>query len=164
MLQRNGPRDNERAKDRGEKRGRIRLELPRTVPELAERYPRLLARVAAVGRLSSIDEAAVILRDAIAVTTDQSAEVLTVLHILVQRIVTEDDIAEFPGFIRHFQFGDDATIGDNTDFGSAQVAQCVAFDRAAVGQLSEGGFGDGTGRFGHVGAGYKAGCGQSSRN
>jgi hypothetical protein len=77
MLQRNGPRENKRANDRGGKRGRTRLELPRTVAELAERYPRLLARVAAVGRLSSIDEAAVILRDAIALRKNYSEWVLT---------------------------------------------------------------------------------------
>lgn len=77
MLQRNTPRENERTNDRGEKRARIRLELPRTVPELAERYPRLLARIAAVGRLSSIDEAAVILRDAIALRKNYSEWVLT---------------------------------------------------------------------------------------
>ena len=55
----------------------LQSELPKTVPGLAERYPRLLARIAAVGKLSSIDEAAVILRDAIALRKNYSDWVLT---------------------------------------------------------------------------------------
>ena len=50
--------------------------VPATVPALAERYPRLLAKIVAAGQLSSIDEAAVILRDAIALRKNYSEWVL----------------------------------------------------------------------------------------
>ena len=39
---------------------------PTSVPDFVRRYPHLLARVAATGQLASIEEAAVVLRDALA--------------------------------------------------------------------------------------------------
>ena len=50
---------------------------PKTVPDFAQRYPRLLARIVAAGKLSCIDEAAVILRDALAMRKNYSNWVLT---------------------------------------------------------------------------------------
>jgi hypothetical protein len=50
---------------------------PKTVPDFAQRYPRLLARIVAAGNLSCIDEAAVILRDAMALRKNYSDWVLT---------------------------------------------------------------------------------------
>ena len=53
--------ENEAANDRPKKRAGLEPKLPKTIPALAERYPRLLGRIVAAGQLSSIDEAAVIL-------------------------------------------------------------------------------------------------------
>jgi hypothetical protein len=68
---------------------------PKTVPDYAQRYPRLLKRIVAAGKLSCIDEAAVILRDALAMRKNYSNWVLTqyradalqaIRHVLIGRV------------------------------------------------------------------------------
>jgi hypothetical protein len=55
----------------------FRSRKPSTISEFVGRYPRVLARIAAAGRLSSIEQAAVILRDATARRKNYSDWVLS---------------------------------------------------------------------------------------
>jgi hypothetical protein len=66
----------ETASGRLRERAEINPKVPNTIAALAKRYPRLLAKIVAAGQLSSIDEAAVILRDAIALRKNYSEWVL----------------------------------------------------------------------------------------
>jgi hypothetical protein len=55
----------------------FRSRKPSTISEFVGRYPRVLARIAAAGHLSSIEQAAVILRDATARRKNYSDWVLS---------------------------------------------------------------------------------------
>ena len=51
--------------------------IPKSIEDYAQRYPRVLARIARAARLESIDQAAVILRDAVERRKNYSEWVLT---------------------------------------------------------------------------------------
>jgi hypothetical protein len=74
------------------------VERPKSVTDFVKRYPRLLARIAKAGRLASVSEAAVILRDAIArrknysewVLTEHRADAMQAIHHVVRGTFRRD--------------------------------------------------------------------------
>ena len=86
--------------------------------------------------------------DAVAVATDERAEIRTAFHIgrvhvTIQRVEAEHDVGEFAVFVRHAQRLDDAAVGHDARLGALGVAQRVDFNRFAVRHLAEISLGDG---------------------
>ena len=54
--------------------------------------------------------------DAVAVTTDQRADVRLIFFVIGNRVVTENDVGKFTVFIRRLQRNDRSAVSNNSGF------------------------------------------------
>ena len=81
--------------------------------------------------------------DAIAVAADDGAEVRRVLHVVLDAVVAEDDVAERAGLVRHLQRHDDGAVVGDPHLDAVRVGQRVEIDGGAVGEGAEAALGHG---------------------
>ena len=80
------------------------------------------------------------LGDAVAVTSDQRAEIWRAFQIAFQIVVAQHHVAELAMFVRHLERRDNAAVSHDRRLHAVAVAEGVEFDRRAVRQLPERGF------------------------
>jgi hypothetical protein len=77
------------------------------------------------------------LGDAVAVTSDERAEIGAILDIRIQVVVTQHHVAHLSVLVRHFEGNDDPAVSHDAGFDAVVIAQRVNIHRLAVGRRAK---------------------------